>query len=153
MANILIVDDDPRIPVLLKELLKSEGYESVLATNGMHALELIKQEAFDLIITDLRMPHMNGMELLREVKTLWPSIPVIMITAYASDKTAVESAKLGVFDYLAKPFKVEELIAAIDRALATGKDKTRAMDEYAGENAAIKAYLETAGGQDMKLFE
>ncbi len=141
MARILIVDDDLRIPIMLKELLKMEGYESVSVADGRQALELIKGEPFDLIITDLRMPQMDGMEFLREVKANKPAVPVIMITAYASDITAVESVQLGVFDYIAKPFKVEALLDAIERGLAAGKDKSRATEKYSGNHGAIKQHL------------
>ena len=147
MASLLIVDDDLRIPIMLTELLKTEGYRCVSVANGIHALEWLKQDVFDVIITDLRMPEMDGMELLRNVKTRKPSIPVIMITAYASDLTAIEAVKLGVFDYLAKPFKVKELIASIERALAADKDKTRATDGYSGNNAAIQTHLASGSGQ------
>ena len=87
------------------------------------------------------MPHMNGMQVLKTVKTRSPSVPVIMVTAYASTQTAIEAVKLGVFDYLAKPFKVNELVATIDRALAADKDKTCATDGYSGNNPAIKEYF------------
>ena len=145
MAKILIIDDDPRIPILLRHLLRLKGYESVSSESGKQALALIKQDTFDLIITDLRMQNINGMELLREVQTLEPFIPVIMVTAYASDETAIESVNLGVFDYLPKPYKGDELIDAVKRALAADKDKKRAKDGYSGNNPAIKAYLETLG--------
>jgi DNA-binding NtrC family response regulator len=135
MASILIVDDDPRISVLLKQLFKTKGYEAVSADSGRYALDLLKQNDFDLIITDLRMQHMNGMELLREVKALKPFIPVILVTAYASNETTIESVALGVFDYLSKPFKVDELLAAVERALATGKDKVRAAQRLTGGDA------------------
>ena len=131
---------------MLRELLQLEGYESVSASNGLDALEMIKQDAFDLIITDLRMPQMDGMAFLREVKALRPSVPVIMITAYASDITAVESVEFGAFDYIAKPFKVEALLNAIERGLSAGKDKTRASEAYSGKHAAIKQYLAKRSG-------
>jgi len=146
MSRILIVDDDPRIPIMLRHLLKIKGHEGISAESGLQALELIKQDAFDLIISDLRMPKMNGIEFLREVKTLNPSIPVILVTAYASKETTIDSVKLGAFDYLSKPFKVDELMTIIGRALTVDKDKTRAMDGYSGNNLAIKECLAVAGG-------
>ena len=143
MARILIVDDDQRITLILKQLLRIKGHEGVPAESGAIALDLMKQGAFDVVITDLRMPHMNGLEFLREAKALKPSMPVILVTAYASNETAVESIKLGVFDYVSKPFKFDDLLATIERALMADKDKSRATDGYTGNNPAIKEYLES----------
>jgi len=139
MAKILIVDDDPQVQILIKSLVEMKGHESVPAETGAKALELIRQNAFDLIITDLRMPQMNGLELLREVKSLQPSLPVIMVTAYASSETTAESARLGVFEYLEKPFKIDTLLAAIERALSAGKDASRAADMCSGKNPTTQA--------------
>ena len=147
MARILIVDDDPRINLILQQLLRIKGHEGVAAESGACALDLIKQGAFDVAITDLRMPHMNGLEFLREAKALKPSMPVILVTAYASNETAAESIKLGVFDYVSKPFKFDDLLATIERALTADKDKSRAIDGYTGNNPAIKAYFESAEEQ------
>jgi len=141
MANILIVDDDPRIQILLQQLLKAKGHEGFVAENGACAIEVVRKHAFDLIITDLRMPKMNGMDLLREVKALYPDLPVLMVTAYASDETTVESVKLGVFDYMDKPFKIDDLMSAIDRALSAPRGEKRAVDHYEGSNPAIIDYL------------
>jgi DNA-binding NtrC family response regulator len=145
MAKILIVDDDPRIQTLLQQLLRTKGHEGVTAESGHDALDKLKTTPFDLVITDLRMPKMNGMELLGHVKALCPTMPVIMVTAYASEDTTVEAVRRGVFDYLAKPFKIDELMAAIGRSLSAGMDKSRATDGYSGNNASIVAYLASAG--------
>ena len=125
MAKILIVDDEARILLLLKSLLRANGYETATAKDGIEALELVKKDSFDLLITDLRMAPMDGLSLFREVKT-FSSMPVILLTAYASVETAIEAMKLGAFDYLTKPFKVDELLATVNRALETGKDVTAA---------------------------
>lgn len=121
MAKILIVDDDPDILTVIQRLLETDGHESVTAEDGLKALELVKRQPFDLIISDLRMPSMDGMSLLREVKTIRPSLPVILVTAYASAETASESVKLGAAAYLFKPFKVKELLDAVGRALKGGQ--------------------------------
>lgn len=147
MAKILIVDDDPSIQSILGKILKMKGHEGVAAESGMHALELIVQSPFDLVITDLRMPQMNGLEVLQKVKALKPGLPVIMVTAYASSETVGESIQLGVFDYLAKPFKVSELIETVERALAADNDHTRVTDGYTGNTPSIKAYLASAAPQ------
>jgi len=127
MAKILIVDDEARILLLLQSLLKANGYETVTAKDGLEALELINKTSFDLIISDLRMSPMDGMSLFREVKTRFSSIPIILLTAYASVETAIEAMKIGAFDYLTKPFKVDELMATVKRALNTGSNAAAAI--------------------------
>ncbi len=117
MAKILIVDDEARILLLLQSLLKANGYETVTAKDGNTALALVKKDAFDLVITDLRMSPMDGMTLFREIQTVHPTMPVILLTAYASVETAIEALKSGAFDYLSKPFKVDEMLATVKRAV------------------------------------
>ncbi|MDD4017850.1 MAG: response regulator [Kiritimatiellae bacterium] len=141
MAKILIVDDDPNILIVIQRLLESNGHACVTAESGLKALELIKGDVFNLIITDMRMPNMDGLTLLRKLKKDEPSIPVILITAYASNKTAIESVKRGVFDYVVKPFQANDLLATVKRALDTDKDHARAVDRYSGDNPAIRDYL------------
>jgi DNA-binding NtrC family response regulator len=121
MPKILIVDDEARILLLLQSLLKANGYETATAKDGREALELVKRDTFDLVVTDLRMTPMDGMTLFREFKTLYPATPVILLTAYASVETAIEAMKNGAFDYLTKPFKVDEMLATVKRALDTVK--------------------------------
>jgi len=148
MASILIVDDDARIQNLLLQLLKTKHHDGATADGGVHALELLKQSAFDLVITDLRMPDMDGLELLRKVKSVQPQIPVILVTAYASNNTTIESVDLGVFDYLPKPFRVSELLSAVDRALEAARDKKpSAKDHYSGNNLVIREYLDVRAEQ------
>ncbi len=120
MAKILIVDDEPGILDFLRNLFHADGYEVVVALSGEDAVASVKKDTVDLVITDLRMPEMDGMELLRELKTLKPSVPVIMLTAYASDETAIEAKKLGVFTYISKPFNVAGLLGIVKRALGGG---------------------------------
>ncbi len=122
MAKILIVDDEARILMLLQSLLKANGYEALTAKDGHEALNLVKKEQFDLVITDLRMTPMDGMTLFREIKALYPALPVILLTAYASVETAIEAMKSGAFDYLTKPFKVDEMLATIRRAEELSKN-------------------------------
>lgn len=141
MASILIVDDDPRIRMLLVHLLNAQQHQAVGAENGAKALERMDASRFDLIITDLRMPDMNGMELLAFAKKRDPAMPVILITAYASITATVEAIESGAFDYLAKPFKMDDLFATVGRALAVDRQKTRAVDGYVGTNPVIKDYL------------
>ncbi len=130
MAKILIAEDDPGIQTMIRILLKRDGHEAVSAEDGLKALELIKRDAFDLVLTDLRMPHVDGMYLLRAVKEREPSMPVIVLTAYATRETAIEALKFGAFDYIAKPFTISELMTTVERALNSGRDKTRGADMH-----------------------
>ncbi|MEW6684903.1 MAG: response regulator [Candidatus Edwardsbacteria bacterium] len=114
---ILIVDDDSRFRKILEFTLKESGYHPSSAENGIKALELMKEKHYDLILADLKMPGMNGIEFLQRVKEINPNIEVVMITAYASISSALEAMKLGAYDYITKPFKREEILPVIERAL------------------------------------
>ena len=116
MSKILIVDDEPRILLLMQSLLKSNGYTVVTAKDGEGALELVRGGDIDITVTDLRMQPMDGMALFREIHALAPNMPVILLTAYASVETAIEAMKLGIFDYITKPFKVDDMVACLKRA-------------------------------------
>ena len=116
MSRILIVDDEPRILLLLQSLLKANGYEVESARDGSSALDIVRKGGIDIAITDLRMAPMDGMTLFKEIKALEPDMPVILLTAYATVDTAVEAMKSGIFDYLTKPFKVDDMVACLKRA-------------------------------------
>ncbi len=118
MTAILVVDDELSMRQFLKILLEKEGYEIALAADGPSALEQARQRQFDLAISDIRMPGMNGLELLAELKNDCPDLPVIMITAFASPEDAVTAMKNGAFDYITKPFNVEEIKGVIRSATA-----------------------------------
>lgn len=125
MSRILVVDDESSMRQLLDIALRKEGHQIVVAESGKKAVERFGKSAFDLVISDIRMPDMSGVEVLRHVKQSSPETPVIMITAYSAADTAVEALRLGAYDYIAKPFKVEELKATIKNAL----EKTRLAEE------------------------
>ncbi len=136
MAKILLVDDEPSILSVLSTLLKAEGYIVTAALGGEKARDILaSNEEFDLMISDIRMNPINGMDLLKIVHSTRPNMAVIMLTAYGSVETAIESLKLGAFDYITKPFKVDELLVTVQRAL----EYNRAMTE----NADLKAQLGT----------
>ncbi|MEG1552325.1 MAG: sigma-54 dependent transcriptional regulator [Kiritimatiellia bacterium] len=116
MSRILIVDDEARILLLLESLLKSAGFEVTIAHQGQEALEVMNTVSVDIVLTDLRMAPMDGMSLFAEIRQRTPEIPVILLTAYASVETAIEAMKQGIFDYITKPFKVDELLATMRRA-------------------------------------
>ncbi len=116
MSKILIVDDEPRILLLLGSLLKSKGYDVETAGDGAAALAALARGGVDITVTDLRMAPMDGMQLFHEIHKKQPSMPVILLTAYASVETAIEAMKEGMFDYLTKPFKVDDILACLSRA-------------------------------------
>jgi two-component system response regulator PilR (NtrC family) len=117
MARILVVDDDQGMRELLEIMLTEEGYRVHTASNGEKALARCRKEIFDLIITDLKMPKMDGIDFLRKIKDLSPETMVILITAYASGDTAVTAMKEGAYDYIEKDFSIEDLKEIIRNAL------------------------------------
>lgn len=132
MAKILIVDDEVRILILIQSLLKANGYETVTAKSGDEALSILGQGGIDLMITDLRMAPMDGLTLIKEVKKTYQKLPVILLTAYASVETAIDAMKCGAFDYLTKPFKVDEMLATVKRAENAAKEGAAVPHDAAG---------------------
>jgi DNA-binding NtrC family response regulator len=116
-ATILVVDDDREMVAVLCDVLQQENYTTLRAYAGAEALALIERDAPDLVISDLRMSGMSGHALQNELRRVAPDVPIIMITAFGSIASAVESIKLGAFDYITKPFGNEELLLVIGRAL------------------------------------
>lgn len=115
--RILVVDDEESIREFLDIMLRKEGYEVTTAEDGQKAFELTKKKTFDLIISDLQMPNLTGMELLKKVKDNDPSMLFMMITAFGTTDTAVNAMKLGAYDYISKPFKIDEVRMNISNAL------------------------------------
>jgi len=119
MAKILVVDDDQGMREFLEIMLSREGYRVSTSSDAGKALSRCRKEAFDLIITDLKMPKMDGLGFLKEIKELSPETMVILITAYASGETAVTAMKEGAYDYIEKDFAIEDLNRIVRNALAT----------------------------------
>ena len=117
METILIVDDEKNYLVVLEALLGSEGYEILTADNARNAIRLIEESELDLVITDIKMPGISGMELLEEAKKIAPDLPIIMMTAYGTIEMAVEAMKKRAYDYITKPFQNEELKLTVKKAL------------------------------------
>ena len=117
MAKILVVDDDQGMRELLEIMLTEDGYRVSTAGDAGKALARCRKETFDLIITDLRMPKMDGIGFLREVKDLSPETMVILITAYASGETAVTAMNEGAYDYIEKNFAIDDLKKIVREAL------------------------------------
>ena len=115
--RILVVDDERSMRELLAIVLRRDGYDVILAENGRTALGVLEREPFDLLISDIKMPDMSGVEVLRAAKQIDQDILGIMITAFASTDTAIEAMRLGAHDYLSKPFDVDELKINVRNAL------------------------------------
>ncbi|MGB2845809.1 MAG: response regulator, partial [Candidatus Aminicenantaceae bacterium] len=116
-SKIHIIDDEPIIHEVLDDLLTSEGYEVESSFNGKEALDKHVSQTFDLILLDLLMPGMSGIEVLKKLKKIGTQAVIIIITAYASVESAISAMKIGAYDYIQKPFKHDELLMTIKRAL------------------------------------
>ncbi len=117
--QVLIVDDDPSLCKALTETVSRAGYDTYAASNGYEALEAIQREQFSVVVTDLSMPKMSGLEVLRKAKTITPSLAVIIMTGYATVDSAVEAMKYGAHDYITKPFKPAKIESAIESAIGS----------------------------------
>jgi len=117
LPPVLVVDDEKNMRLSLKTVLTDERYGVRTVESAEEALELLEREEFFMVITDVRLGGMSGYELLGKVRAQWPDLPVLMITAYATPKLAVEAIKAGAMDYLAKPFAPEELLHAVGEAV------------------------------------
>ncbi len=115
--RILVVDDEESHRLMLKAVLKEDGYQIGEAADGAEAIKAVEQESFDLILLDLRMPGKDGIETLMEIRKISPLVPIIIMTAFASIKTAVEALKAGASDYLTKPLDIDELKILMQKAL------------------------------------
>jgi DNA-binding NtrC family response regulator len=116
-ARILVVDDEKQVADVLVDYLSNLGYQTVAAYSGYDALSKFKDGDFQLIITDLKMPEMDGMELLEAAKRLDKQVVVVVITGHGTIESAVEAIKKGAYDFISKPFKMEELEIIVNRAL------------------------------------
>ena len=146
-ARVLVVDDDPGVRYTLREILESEGLEVAEAGDGVEALERLAERPAPLVITDLRMPRLDGRGLLAELATRAPGTRVVLITAHGSERDAVEAIKAGAYDYFKKPFETEELLAVVRRAV----EAVRLRDEnerLAGELALSRTMV--FGSESMR---
>lgn len=117
MGNILIIDDEKNYLIILEDLLSEEGHHVLTAESGPEGLELVKNNDLDVVITDMKMPGMDGMEVLQEIRAVDADLPIIMMTAYGTVEKAVEAMKKGAFHYILKPFENEELKVLVQKAV------------------------------------
>ena len=116
-GRLLVVDDEKSVRDLLERVLKEAGYDVVTAANGREALDKVSELKIELVLLDIKMPVMSGMEVLRQLATNWPEICVVMATAVADAQTAVEAMKLGAYDYITKPFNRDDVVLTVKRAV------------------------------------
>ena len=135
MDTILIVDDEKNYPLILSAVLQDEGYETLTANSGADALQILAQSDVDLILTDMKMPQMDGIELLGRIKEIDAEIPVIMMTAYGTVEKAVEAMQKGAYSYILKPFDNEQLVVYVKKAIA--------MHRVVKENRRLRSAVET----------
>jgi two-component system response regulator HydG len=142
-ATLLVADDDPAVRQSLERTLAREGYTVVLAPDGLAAIDRLRGGGIDLVLSDLKMPGLNGLELLREVKTVSPDLDVIMLTAFGTVEEAVRAMKDGAVDFLTKPFQRAQLVRVIRKAL-----ERRALIQ---ENKALQQRLDALLGQGAAI--
>ncbi|HKJ98273.1 MAG TPA: sigma-54 dependent transcriptional regulator [Desulfotignum sp.] len=135
METILIVDDEKHYRLVLSEVLQEEGYASFTAASGMEALDLLHSQVIDLVLTDVKMPGMTGIDLLEKIKEITPELPVIIMTAFGSVEKAVEAMHKGAYTFILKPFENETLIAHIAKSIS--------MYRIVQENARLRDALQT----------
>lgn len=117
MKQLLIVDDQHGIRLLLGEVFKREGYQTFLASNGLEALGIAEREKIDCVLLDMKIPGMDGLEILKHVKAKWPDLPVMMMTAYGELDLIQEALSLGAAKYFTKPFNIYEIRDAVNEAI------------------------------------
>ena len=155
--TVLLIDDDESLRRVVEYNLHEEGYGVLTAVDGAAGWRMFQAEAVDLVLTDVRMPEMDGVEVLTRIKAMQPDVPVIMLTAHGTIDSAVEAMKLGAFDYLTKPFNREQLKAAVRKAFEVAALTTEnrylrqvVADRFSFANMiagsrAMRAVTETAG--------
>src|SRR2546426_1553157 len=118
-AKILLIEDDPGIVMTLRRVLKEEGHEVLVEKRGDSGLAVAREDSFDVVITDMKLPGLNGLELVRELHAAKPRLPIILMTAHGTTETAIQATKSGAYDYLLKPFEMPEFIELVEKALTS----------------------------------
>jgi Response regulator containing CheY-like receiver, AAA-type ATPase, and DNA-binding domains len=129
-GKILIVDDTKNIRKLLSTCLEVEGYEVITAEDGQQALNLIESEFFDIVFLDIKMPEMSGTEVLKRIRAMKKNMPIIIMTAYATVKNAVECTKLGAIEYLQKPFTADKVRSVLNEMLSNENKNHTYKEDY-----------------------
>lgn len=117
-GHILVVDDEDALRTVLSSELESEGYEVDMAADGDEAIDIVQKKQFNLVLLDIKMPRVDGFEVLKFIKEKYPHVKVIMLTGFADLKNAIESKKLGAEDFVSKPYDLVDLLTTIERVLS-----------------------------------
>lgn len=141
MGNILIVDDDFQLRQSFEKLLAAEGHMVRTAPSGEAALATVQTSLPDLVIMDVRLPGMSGLEAFRSIHEIEPKLPVIVMTAYGTTETAIEAIKLGAFEYVLKPFEIPDILALIGQALEAGRFMRSRVELGGAPDAATDAIV------------
>jgi DNA-binding NtrC family response regulator len=137
LGTVLAVDDEQNIRRLIRSEFTLEGYDVTTAKNGEEGLALFQQKSFDVILLDIKLPKLNGLDVLRKIKKIYSRTEVIMITGYGDIQSAVKSLKLGARDYVTKPFKLDELLSIVRKAVNINKDFTRQPFDFSCDQDAL----------------
>src|SRR5437764_3058237 len=140
LPKILLIEDDPAIVTSLQEILAADGYVVSLATRGDEGLALAQSQAFDVVVTDLKLPGLSGLELIRQLHTTKPRLPLILMTAHGTTETAIEATKAGAYDYLLKPVEMTELLELVDTAVTSSRLMTEQV-EWGSTSSARDAII------------
>jgi nitrogen regulation protein NR(I) len=153
-GNILLIDDDAGIVDTLSRVLKDEGYEVAVETRGDEGLARAARDSFNTVVTDLKLPGLNGLDLVRQLHTARPRLPIILITAFGTTQTAIEATKFGAYDYLLKPFEIPALLDLIHRAVNSNRlmsepvtlgEAGAARDAIVGQSSAMQSIYKEIG--------
>ncbi|WP_243313008.1 sigma-54-dependent transcriptional regulator [Fundidesulfovibrio agrisoli] len=151
--TILVADDDPHIQEVLEVRLTSAGYDVILAADGQEALDILAERPVDLVISDIRMPGLNGLELQARLEKSSPGMPLIFLTAYGSIQDAVKAIKSGAVDYLTKPFEGRELLDKVSKVLGQAQELQQAQAKPAARKPAAPAVSPTPSGPDGGMWQ
>ncbi len=147
-AKILLVEDDPAIVVTLSRVLTDEGYEVAVEKRGDAGLDRAKTDSCDVVITDLKLPGLSGLELVRALRVARPRLPIILMTAHGTTETAIEATQSGAYDYLVKPFEIPELLGMLEKAVTASKLMTEPVQF--GATAPSARYAIVGQGRAMR---
>jgi DNA-binding NtrC family response regulator len=148
--TILTIDDDESLRRVVEYNLREDGYQVMTAADGRTGLQRFQEAAVDLVLTDVRMPEMDGLEMLTQLKAMQPDLPVIVLTAHGTIDSAVEAMKVGAFDYLTKPFSRDQLKASVHKALELGAlaSENRQLRQFVSERFSFASMI--AGSRAMR---
>jgi DNA-binding response OmpR family regulator len=149
--KILVVDDSPQISKALSDLLSASGYAVRTAPSAERALQILESAKFDLIITDLKMTGMTGIDLARQVLQKWPKLPVVILTGFGDMDSVIHALRLGVADYLKKPFSIDEVMSVVEREIGKSKDRQAAPVEAKPSEKPPRLYI--FGQRDLEQIE